>query len=92
MTAPWGTWMLLNLKPTNCSRVPSKPNSISELARSMLPLAILSSASSEEVITLDEIISEVNGVGVGEGGRVAVGDGVFEGVGVSVGVDVIVGV
>src|SRR3989344_5362872 len=82
MVAELGIAREANLNPTIWVVDPSAPNSMSLEVRSILPEEIASSASFAELFICELIICDVTGVGVGVGGKVAVGTGVSDGVGV----------
>src|SRR3990172_4716541 len=88
MDAPCGMVMLLNRIPINWSLVPSAPSSRSVLVKLTLPLLTRCSASSDELLTREEIVTGLPGVGVWVGLAVAVGVAVGVSLPLSVGVDV----
>src|SRR3989304_475213 len=92
MDAPCGTVMLLNRIPIHWSLVLSAPSSRSVLVKLTLPLLTRCSASSDELLTREEIVTGLPGVGVWGGLAVAVGVAVGVSLPLSVGVDVEVGV
>src|SRR3972149_11928267 len=92
MDAPCGMVMLLNRIPINWSLVPSAPSSRSVLVKLTLPLLTASSASSDELLTREEIVAGAPGVGVWVGLAVAVAVAVGAPVGVGVSLPVSVGV